>query len=44
MSYTDSFVESNISEKRCQMQCIEVSVAQHTATPLCEKTGAVAFL
>ena len=44
MSYTDSFVESNISAKCCQMRCIEVGATQHTATPLYEKTGAVAFL
>ena len=44
VSYTDSFVESNISAKRCQMQCIEVGTAQHAATPLYKKTGGVAFL
>lgn len=44
MSYTDSFIESNISVKRCQMQYAGVGTAQHATTPLCEKTGVVAFL
>ncbi len=44
MSYTDSFVESNIRAKRCQIRCIEVGATQHTATPLWGKTGVVTFL
>ena len=44
MSYTESLIESNISMKRCQMQCVEVGASQLAVCPYTEKVEKIALL